>query len=99
MKKNMSQQIGALISINKKTKKVQYGTGALISPNLVLTSALNIFDMKAREDYHDIKFYPGLCGKLENGYEIDSYYYPRPYRLNPSTENDYAILKLKQKAK
>jgi V8-like Glu-specific endopeptidase len=48
MKADVSQQVGALISVNTTSKKVKYGTGVLISPNLVLTAAHNVFDMKAR---------------------------------------------------
>lgn len=64
MQKDFHQQIGALISVSPTTKKVKYGTGVLISPDLVLTVAHNIFDMGTRHDYQELKFYPGQYGKL-----------------------------------
>ena len=70
MNNDICQQIGALISTCKNNQKINYGTGVLISPDLVLTVAHNILDMKTREDYYNIKFYPGQYGVLDKFYEV-----------------------------
>ena len=37
----------------------------MISPNLVLTAAHNLFDIKTEELFQRIKFYPGHFGIFE----------------------------------
>ena len=46
------------------------GTGTLISADLVLTSAHNLYSSKTGEVYFDFKFYPGQHGILTNPCEI-----------------------------
>ena len=88
--------IGALVMTNTKTDRTVYGTGVLISPNIVLTAAHNIFDTEARENFHDVKFYLGQMGILDNFFQVESHFFPPEHRLNPKAENDWALLKLKK---
>ena len=46
------------------------GSGLLISPNLVLTSAHNFFYEYVRIEDKTFEIYPGICGPLANPYRI-----------------------------
>ncbi len=62
MKDLPHKHIGAIVS---KCKGVPLkGTGLLVSPNLVLTCAHNLYIRQYLEYSYDIKFYPGQCGPL-----------------------------------
>ena len=73
------------------------GTGTLISPNLVLTTACCIYSSHTGEVHFDFKFYPGQHGELEEPYEIEDISFPEKYFLQPGLEYSYALLKLKKK--
>ena len=62
----LHKSIGALIvrAINGFGK----GTGMLISPNLVLTAAHNLYNSTTGEEHTDFKFYPGQNGTLTKYY-------------------------------
>ena len=45
----------------------------------------------------DIKFYPGHSKIMEKHYEVETYFFPPEHKINPQTENDWALLKLKEK--
>ena len=77
MKEKKYKNIGALELNNLKLGK-GHGSGVLISRNLVLTSAHNVFNRGSRE-INEIKFYPGQCGELveAHAYEVEDYFFPR----------------------
>lgn len=77
-----------------------YGTGTLISPDLVLTVAHNIFCHKwgkkpVLRQNQNFKFYLAQNGKLGKYYEVDGYYYPNEFRSQNLPKYDYAIMKLR----
>ena len=94
MDKQIHRNTGALIFKSRYTETLGKGTAFLISPNLVLTAAHNLFNKETGEFYKKIKFYPGQCGVLEKAYEIENLYIPGQFFLNPSVTYDYALLKL-----
>ena len=91
---------GALICMKDGLKN--YGTGMLISNNLVLSCAHNIVNRQRKIKLDEkILFYPGQQGPLQDYYEVENYYLPLEYgqyRKN-FRQFDYAILKLKRPVK
>ena len=76
------------------------GSAFLISPNLVLTAAHNLYDRNMNALTKEWKFYYRTCGILENPIEIEKYFFPEDFKTTPkkkNTCNDYALLKLKKK--
>ena len=47
--------------------------------------------------YFNFKFYPGVSGNLEEYYEIEDFFLPGKFIINPIASNDYSLLKLKKK--
>ena len=96
MKEKKYKNIGALELNNLKLGK-GHGSGVLISRNLVLTSAHNVFNRGSRE-INEIKFYPGQCGELveAHAYEVEDYFFPGAFTAKNSNFNDYALLKLRK---
>lgn len=71
--------IGALEMFAKSLPgKTIRGSGILISSNLVLTAAHNVWANKVSQEVSNIKFYPGVCGFLDESkcYECSILYYP-----------------------
>ena len=50
------------------------GSGILVSPNLVLTAAHNVFDADRQQPNYNIRFYPGQTGPepFFECYEVES---------------------------
>ena len=53
---------GALIFRRPDNDQLGYGSAFLISPNLVLTVAHNIFSLELNKNYKNWKFYFRPCG-------------------------------------
>lgn len=70
MNEVMHSNIGAIISSHPNKNGPAYGTGFLISDNLVLTCAHNIYDRHEQVYFTDMLFYPGVCGQLKNPFEV-----------------------------
>ena len=97
MKEPQHYNLGVLTFMSRREGNMGNGTGTLISSNIVLTTAHNLYNRNTGEFYYDFKFYPGANGVLEEYYEVEDFFIPGKYVLNPSTSNDYALLKLKEK--
>ena len=91
------RHIGALTFKLRNNPKIGKGTGTLISPNLVLTVAHNVFNHASRQTFGDFKFYYRQCGTLEKYHEVVDYFFPSEFKNSREAANDYAILKLKDK--
>ena len=70
------------------------GSGLLISRNLVLTCAHNFYNHGLRVDNGLFSVYPGLCGKVGEGYKIEACYIPEMYPKTRTVDFDYALVKL-----
>lgn len=66
----LHRYIGPIISEHNKQKV--FGTGILISSNLVLTVAHNVYHSRQRRENTNIQFYPGFKGHLKNSDDISS---------------------------
>ena len=64
MNKMPHRHIGAILCFGP-AQTIQYGTGTLISRDLVLTCAHVIYNKEHQAYYPKIYFYPGLSGKPE----------------------------------
>ena len=64
------RHIGALISVGPGSI-IQYGTGTLISKDLVLTCASVIYNKEHQDFYPKIVFYPKLSGNMEKWHIVE----------------------------
>jgi V8-like Glu-specific endopeptidase len=62
MNEVMHRNIGAIVSSHPNKNAPAYGTGFLISDNLVLTCGHNIYDRHEQVYFSNILFYPGVSG-------------------------------------
>ena len=98
-KLQLHKYIGALLASNKTLpKQVIKGSGVLISPDLVLTVAHNVWLRQGNQENYNIKFYPGLCGPLSANpcYDCTVVYYPEDHKVSEKPIHDYALLQLSQ---
>ncbi len=96
MKKLPHRLIGIILS-EDESGKVGVGTGILISPDLVLTVAHNIYNFEGKKEYHKISFCPGHSGPIGDKKEVKSRYYPEAFKLDNSPKNDIALMRLARK--
>lgn len=80
MKDLLHKNIGALLCKCRSVPgQIVRGSGLLISPDLVLSVAHNIYNGSLREKYYDFCFYPGQSGALEYGIPVESYFLPSEF--------------------
>jgi V8-like Glu-specific endopeptidase len=80
-------------------KKMAVGSGVLISRDLVLTAAHNLYDKDVGQENEVFKFYIGASGTAEKYYELEDWRYSSEFKTCPQSEKlefDYALVKLKQ---
>lgn len=70
------QRIGALLSYFSNSMKLTKGTAFLISSDLLLTSAHNLYDKKSDTQIAISKFYLGLNGDVKDFHEHEKFMYP-----------------------
>jgi V8-like Glu-specific endopeptidase len=76
------------------------GTGILVSSNVVLACAHNIYDGKKKKEHKELRFYLKQHGSIKEFFEVEKRYYPEQFRENKNhveVHLDYALLKLKNK--
>ena len=78
----------------RSADQVGRGSGLLISRNLVLTCAHNFYNHGLRVADGLFSVYPGLCGKVGEGFKIEACFIPEMYRQTLTVEFDYALVKL-----
>jgi V8-like Glu-specific endopeptidase len=69
------RSIGAITFLTKK-KRFAVGSGILISKNIVLTAAHNIYDKDYNCENSDFRFYVGANGETNIFYTAESWKYP-----------------------
>jgi len=69
MSNKLHKNIVSIIWRESNTR-IGRGSGLLISPNVVLTSAHNLFYKGKRVPEKWFEIYPGLCGVVEKPYKI-----------------------------
>lgn len=69
-----------LITFENANGCLGVGTGILISRNLVLTVAHNVFDHSFKNNYRKHRFYRGICGKVDTYYSVESFFMPEMYK-------------------
>jgi V8-like Glu-specific endopeptidase len=89
------------LSMRNALNELIKGTGFLIAPDLVLTSAHNVYSRLALREYTDLKFHPGVSGQIPKSaiYNVVAVRYPQLWRTaeKDMPEHDYALLKLDRK--
>ena len=78
---NMSKRLHRFTAaiIWKETGKIGRGTGLLVSANLILTVAHNLYYGPVRVQNNSIKIYPGAFVDLKNLCTIEKVYIPEEY--------------------
>ena len=77
MRKRLHRFTSAIIW--KEGGQIGRGSGFLVSRNLILTVAHNLYRGISRVQKESIKIYPGAYGELKNPYTIEKVYIPEEY--------------------
>lgn len=59
------------------------GTGFLISSDIILTAAHNLYSQKTRYEHTDFKLYLGADGVAEHYHEIEAWRYLEEFKTCP----------------
>ena len=97
MKDQLHRHIGLITFTSAFEDKMGNGTGILISPNLVLTVAHNVYNCETNEVFQNLRFYYRQSGKLGKANKVCDIFVPGKYGFKPNAVNDYALLKLSEK--
>ncbi len=93
-------QVAIVSKLDKKQgSQVVRGSGLLISSDLVLTAAHNLYYNMQQIDTKRVNLYPGQLGQLKRPYKIEEVYIPKEFKENPKISNtfyDYALIKLSE---
>jgi V8-like Glu-specific endopeptidase len=73
-----------LLSLDSNSNSISAGTGFLISPDLVLTAAYNVYKLETKTDLRKngpIYFFPGVDGAIVNKpYRVIDFRIPEEYK-------------------
>ena len=88
-------------TVNSMTpaENIQYGTGILLSKNLVLTCAHAIYNKQHQAYDPRTVFYPGLCGEMEKWHLVQDCGVSEEYQTIKNGKKkgyDYALLRIKE---
>ena len=86
MSKRLHRHTGAIVFRGKVSQQVGRATGILISPDLVLTGAQNVWNRRGKEEYVDHVFYVAQSGELKDGKSIQKIFYPSSFKNRESVE-------------
>lgn len=90
--------IGAVIfKKHNKAADISLGTGILISPDIVLTAAHNLYNFKNKAEHKKFRFYLGQSGRLTSYYSVETVYYPEEFTKTNSATHDYGLLHLSER--
>jgi V8-like Glu-specific endopeptidase len=76
------------------------GTGILVSPNVVLTCAHNVYYGEKKKEHKEVRFYLKQHGLIKEYFEVEKHYYPEQFREGDNHAGvifDFALLKLKNR--
>lgn len=89
--------IGAVIFKKHNKADISLGTGILISPDIVLTAAHNLYNFKNKAEHKKFRFYLGQSGRLTSYYSVETVYYPEEFTKTNSATHDYGLLHLSER--
>jgi hypothetical protein len=96
---NMQKRLHRFTSaiIWEEAGQIGRGTGFLVSSNLIITVAHNLFNRGIRVGKEAIKIYVGAYGELKNPCTVQKVYIPEEYLAKKLPEFDYSLIKLNEK--
>ena len=93
------RHIGAVVCVGPGGA-IQFGTGTLLSRDLVLTCAHVIYNAPHQAYYPKIVFYPALYGDMEKWHIVEDFQASDKYgefqKIYDTRSYDYALLKLQK---
>jgi V8-like Glu-specific endopeptidase len=93
----MHRSIGG-VEIEDDEGLIYHGTAFLLSSDLLLTAAHNVYSRKSKKPYRRLKFYLSTKGVGDHHYEVEAFKFLDEYRNATNSDSykyDYAVLKLK----
>jgi V8-like Glu-specific endopeptidase len=89
--------IGAVIFKKHDQEDISLGTGILISPDIVLIAAHNLYNFKKKAKHKKFWFYLGQSGRLTSYYPVKAVYYPEEFTKTNNATHDYGLLHLSER--